>query len=754
MRHHKTLSFFYFSSAALFTLHLLLVFCLICSVTLIPTSSFASSNETDRIALLEFKHRISDNPNGILLNSWNDSVHHCDWQGVRCGHRHPRVVGLELPEMGLVGTISPHIGNLTFLRLLNLRRNMLHGEIPGEIGGLFRLRYLYLYTNALTGDLAKLNLSSCVQLMVLQFSDNGLQGKLPTAFQYLANLKKLQVLSLGSNRLTGGIPPTFGNFSSPLVLSLEQNYLKGPIPHEITRCWDLNILALGGNDFTGTLSPFFFNIASIQTFGVTDNSLKGTIPSYIGDTMPNLEDFYFSGNKFHGTIPISFPNASKLQILEVSGNHLVGKVPDNIGRLKDQVLHLWYNLLGSNDPHNDLDFITSLSNCSNLIRFAIDQNRFEGKLPNAIANLSSKLHSLYLGDNKIFGTIPEGIKNLVSLIAFSIGRSLLSGVIPNEIGELDKLQFLALYENQLSGKMPLTLFNFTSLASILLDNNNFYGNIPSNVENFRHLNEWYMENNKLNGTIPQQVFNLPSLSKYLYLSYNSFTGPLSPAVGKLKTLNVLDISGNKLSGDIPDTIGDCLSLAYLDMHDNLFEGRVPPSLVSLKSIRYLDISNNKLTREIPRDLQKLPLLQYLNLSFNDLEGEYGIGAKASTFGDVYSFGILLLEMFTAKRPTDALFINGGCESLYEYVEAALSEQVMKIIDPLLLGCLQSNLEIRQYKEVENDGNLVEIEENKVHNFFLSILVENWGVTSTSPMDRMHMNEVSRELHKIKKAFFA
>ncbi|XP_031121898.1 probable LRR receptor-like serine/threonine-protein kinase At3g47570 [Ipomoea triloba] len=824
------------------------------------------------------------------------------------------------------------------------------------------------------------------------------------------------------------------------------NHLTGRIPHEITGCWDLNILSLGGNNFTGRLSPSFFNMTSLQIFSVFLNSLEGTIPSYIGDTMPNLEAFYFGANKFHGTIPISFPNASKLQLLDLGGNHLIGKVPDNIGRLKDlQTLYLLYNLLGSNDPLNDLAFITSLSNCSNLNMFSISQNRFEGKLPNTIANHSSKLHYLYLGDNKIFGTIPGAIKNLVSLIGFSISGNLLSGVIPSEIGEMHKLQALGLDRNQLSGKMPITLYNLTSLALLVLDNNNFDGNIPSNVENFRNLNEWYMNNNKLDGTVPQQVFNLPSLSKYLDLSSNSFTGPLSPAVGKLKTLNALDISGNKLSGKIPDTIGDCLSLEYLDMHDNLFEGKVPPSLVSLKSITHLDISSNKLTGEIPRDLQKLPLLQYLNLSFNDLEGEvptvgvfseatnvsllgnkklcggipelklppcpvkktkhikhlklmivilpcicsalvfasfiafltlcwrkrkrmdslkpskveklskipyrdlhqatdgfsetnlvgsgsfgsvykgryeqrggehtiavkvldllkngatksflaeckvlrnirhrnlvpiltccsscdfvgnefkalvyefmengdldmwlhthssnarttvlsvlqrlniaidvasvlhylhddceptvvhcdlkpsnilldkdltahvgdfgisrlysrtigdpigeqsstiglkgsigyvppeYGIGAKASTFGDVYSYGILLLEMFTAKRPTDALFMNGGCESLYEYVEAALSEHVMKIVDPLLLACLESNLRIRQDEELENDGNLVEIQESKVHNFFISIFKIGLTCASRSPMDRMHMNDVSRELHKIKKVFFA
>ncbi|XP_019155486.1 PREDICTED: probable LRR receptor-like serine/threonine-protein kinase At3g47570 [Ipomoea nil] len=133
--------------------------------------------------------------------------------------------------------------------------------------------------------------------------------------------------------------------------------------------------------------------------------------------------------------------------------------------------------------------------------------------------------------------------------------------------------------------------------------------------------------------------------------------------------------------------------------------------------------------------------------------EYGIGANASTFGDVYSFGILLLEMFTAKRPTDDLF-NGECNSLCEYVEMALLEEVIEIVDPLLSACLESSHGISPDVELENHGNLVEIEESKVHNFFLSIFKIGLTCASISPMDRMHMNEVSRELQKIKKAFFA
>nr|GME04056.1 probable LRR receptor-like serine/threonine-protein kinase At3g47570 [Ipomoea batatas] len=636
MKHEKTLpltNYFSSSSSALCTLRYLL-FCLICSATL-PNSSFVSSsatlhssNGTDRIALLDFKHRISGDPHGVFLNSWNDSVHHCGWQGVRCGRRHQRVVVLKFPDQGLVGTVSPHIGNLTFLKILDLGGNGFYGEIPGEI---------------------------------IYFFLNGLQGKLPASF---ATLKNLEALHLGRNQLSGEIPPTYGNLSSIQLLALGGNHLKGKIPHEITQCWNLITLELHSRNLTGTFHPAFFNLTFIQAFSISDNSLEGTIPSNIGDTNPNLIFFYFGSNKFHGTIPVSFPNISNLRTLEVSDNYFVGKVPHNIGMLKElRRFNLEENLLGSNDPLTDLAFINSLSNCSNLKIFSIGTNTFEG-----------------------------------------LDENLLSGVIPSEVRDLQNLQLLFLSNNQFSGEIPQTLFTLTSLSSLHMDNNNLDGKIPSSVGNFRILNELFLSGNRLNGVIPQQVFDLPSLSKYLYLSSNSFTGPLSPAVGNLKTLNALDISTNKLSGKIPDTIGDCLSLGYLDMHANLFE-------------------------------------------------EYGIGANASTLGDVYSYGILLLEMFTAKRPTDDLF-NSGYNSLYEYVETALLEQVMKIVDPLLLACLESNSGERPDKEVKNHDKLVEIEESKTHNFFLSIFKIGLTCASTSPMDRMHMNDVTKELHKIKKALFA
>ncbi|XP_058006605.1 probable LRR receptor-like serine/threonine-protein kinase At3g47570 [Hevea brasiliensis] len=59
--------------------------------------------------------------------------------------------------------------------------------------------------------------------------------------------------------------------------------------------------------------------------------------------------------------------------------------------------------------------------------------------------------------------------------------------------------------------------------------------------------------------------------------------------------------------------------------------------------------------------------------------EYGIGSQTSTSGDIFSYGILLLEMFTGKRPTDHMFKEGT--SLRNFVKRALPEQVTQILDP-------------------------------------------------------------------------
>ncbi|KAI7979253.1 putative LRR receptor-like serine/threonine-protein kinase [Camellia lanceoleosa] len=105
---------------------------LVLIVTPLGTPRFIPTNETDHQALLAIKDLIPVDPLGAL-SSWNHSIHFCHWQGVTCSHQHQRVTALNLSSLALAGSVSPHIGNLTFLRIIDLQNNSFHGNVPPEI---------------------------------------------------------------------------------------------------------------------------------------------------------------------------------------------------------------------------------------------------------------------------------------------------------------------------------------------------------------------------------------------------------------------------------------------------------------------------------------------------------------------------------------------------------------------------------------------------------------------------------------------
>ncbi|KAL6127693.1 hypothetical protein ACLB2K_071056 [Fragaria x ananassa] len=539
-----------------------------------PPATVVSSfgNETDHLALLKFKESIVVDPHGFL-NSWNDSVHLCKWQGITCGRRHQRVTTLSLPDGALHGTISAYIGNLSLLRFINLRNNSFYGNIPLQVDRLFRLRHLNLCYNMLEGGIP-VNLTMCPELSIIRIAENRLTGEIPSE---MGSLMKLVELNLQKNYLSGGIPPSLGNLSSIAALALGGNNLVGTVPEEIGRLRNLWYFGIPMCKLSGMIPPSLFNISSMNVFSVKGNMLKGSIPP--------------------------------------------GQVPESFGNLPNIIwLNLGHNNLGSNSS-NDLEFLTFLTNCTNLEMLSATQNNFGGVLPNSIANFSTQLTQLYLGSNQIAGTIPETIGNLNSLIAFALDSNLFTGIIPTSLGKLQKLQLLSLSANRLSGWIPSSLGNLTQLFQLLISENELEGSIPPTIGNCQNLQWIDLSDNKLlGGYIPSQVIGLFSLN-YLNLSHNSLTGSLPVEVGKLKNTNTLDISYNTLTGEIPLVIGSCLSLELLYLQGNLFQSMIPFSLASLKGLQYLDLSRNNLSSQIPKDLKRLPFLVYLNLSFNDLEGE-------------------------------------------------------------------------------------------------------------------------------------
>ena len=211
-------------------------------------SARAFNNKTDVDSLLVFKASIASH-HGVLA-AWNTSTDFCRWPGIGCSLKHKhRVTVLNLSSEGLGGTIAPSIGNLSFLRIIDLRWNNLQGEIPSEIGLLPRLRHLHLSNNSLHGDVnARLN--NCTSLEVINIDSNRLTGEIPT---WLGELSSLKGIDLSTNKFTGIIPSSLSFLTAAIIIFFNTNLLAGAIPEGLCRVGSLLWLDLADNHLSGTI---------------------------------------------------------------------------------------------------------------------------------------------------------------------------------------------------------------------------------------------------------------------------------------------------------------------------------------------------------------------------------------------------------------------------------------------------------------------------------------------------------------------
>ncbi|KAK9061026.1 hypothetical protein SSX86_018206 [Deinandra increscens subsp. villosa] len=592
--------------------------------------SYGGNNDTDYQALLKFKSMITKDPYGVLT-SWNESFHFCDWSGVSCGKRHKRVTVVKMNSKGLEGSLSPHVGNLSFLRAFKLFNNSFEGTIPHELGHLSRLGVLDLSRNKFNGVIPT-NLSSCTKLEVLDLRNNKLVGSIPNEISFLS---KLNSLVLDDNLLIGGISPFIGNITSMETFGVKRNPLGGSIPNTLGRLKGLREIYFAGCNLNGIIPPSIYNLSLLAVLGLAENQLTGSLPPAFGVMLPHLVIIQLRNNQLSGLLPPSISNCSKLVSLEMNENNFIGKMSIDFANLRDIfAIYLGKNIyrLGEVD---DIKFIDSLKNCTKLKVLAISYCNFQGVLPRSIGNLSSKLSFLDLERNLLHGNLPSSIGNLFGLTTLGLASNLFTGKIPSTIGMLKNLQLADFSENRFSGQIPDEIGNLSLLINFFMESNKLEGHIPSSLGNLHHLLQLELYNNKLNGKVPKELLKLSSLSIALDLSQNHLSGSLPSEVGELKMLNEMDLSENNLSGNIPSSLGGCTSLSFLSLSGNLFQGEIPSSLRSLRGIVTLDVSKNNLSGQIPRFLQQLSL-EYLNLSSNDFEGEVPI---LGVFSNVSAFSV-------------------------------------------------------------------------------------------------------------------
>ncbi|PUZ59578.1 hypothetical protein GQ55_4G053600 [Panicum hallii var. hallii] len=612
---------------------------------LLQLGALAAAAGTDRDALLAFKAAVSD-PSG-KLRSWNDTVHCCRWPGVSCTAG--RVTSLDVSAHGLTGTLSPAVGDLEHLRVLNLTDNGVSGRIPASLGRLRRLTYLSLCNNAFTGEIPAA-LRNCSALAVAFLNNNHLTGGVP---EWLDALQNLTVLGLGHNSLSGRIPPSLGNLTKIQKLQLDQNLLEGGIPDGLSRLPDLRFFNVYQNRLTGEIPPGFFNMSSLQRFSVANNMFHGELSADAGARWPDLQFLFLGGNNLSGPIPASLAMASNLKALSLANNSFTGRVPPEIGSLCMESLELSNNKLTATDA-GGWEFLEGLTNCSALVEIYLDGNKFGGAMPASISRLSAQLQTLNLGGNSISGVIPSSIGNLVGLQTLDAHSNLLDGEIPEGIGKLKNLQELRLQQNRLTGPVPSSIGSLSQLLSLDLSRNLLNGTIPSSIGGLQQLTLIDLSGNKLTGHIPKELVSLQSLSFAMDLSDNRLDGRLPHEVGQLVQLAIMALSGNRFSGEVPAELGSCQSLEFLDLDSNLFTGSIPSSLSRLKGLRRLNLTGNRLTGSIPPQLSQMLGLQELYLSRNDLSG--GIPAGLENVSSLVEIDVSYNHL-EGQVPTLGVFAN-------------------------------------------------------------------------------------------------
>lgn len=273
------------------------------------------------------------------------------------------------------GTIPPEYGNLSSLQALDLSYNRLNGSIPAELGKLKSLLWLMLANNFLTGDIPP-DLGNCTSLLWLNLANNQLSGKIPPQLANIgsnatptfeSNNRENDEIIAGSGEcltmqrwIPANYPPfsfvytiltrkscrsiwdlllqgkglfpicaagsSFRTFQISGYIQLSGNQLSGEVPIEIGKMQSFSMLHLGFNKLIGKLPPQIGEMPLV-VLNISNNNFSGEIPEAIGN-ITCLQNLDLACNNFSGLFPTSLMNLNELSKFNISYNPLIsGTIP-------------------------------------------------------------------------------------------------------------------------------------------------------------------------------------------------------------------------------------------------------------------------------------------------------------------------------------------------------------------------------------------------------------------------------------------
>jgi protein brassinosteroid insensitive 1 len=621
----------------------------------------------------------------------------------------------------LTGTIPSGLSNCTNLNWISLSNNKLSGEIPGWIGQLSKLAILKLSNNSFYGRIPP-ELGDCKSLIWLDLNTNKLNGTIPPVLfkqsgsigvKYLSQKTYVYIKNDGSkechgagnllefagirheqlNRIStrnpcnftrvyaGKLQPTFYHNGSMIFLDISHNMLSGSIPKEIGSTMYLYVLNLG------------------------HNNISGTIPDELGD-IRSLNILDLSSNRLEGTIPPSMTALSLLTEIDLSNNYLSGTIPD-MGQFETFQASSFQNnsgLCGYPLPKCGEDPSSSSGSQHQ------KSHRRQASLAGSVA--MGLLFSLFCIFGLIIVAIETKKRRKKKDVAFdgyvdSRSHSGTANVSWMPTGTREALSInLATFEN---------LLRRLTFADLVEATNNFNSSSLIGSGGFGDVYKAQLKDG-----------SIVAIKKLIHISGQGdreFTAEME-TIGKLNHRNLVPLLGYCKSKEERLLVYEYMRYGSLEdvLHDQKKAGiklnwaaRRKIAIGAARGLAYLHHSCNP--HVIHRDMKSSNVLIDENLearvsdfgmarlmsamdthlSVSTLAGtpgyvppEYYQSFRCTTKGDVYSYGVVLLELLTGKRPTDS--VDFGDNNLVGWVKQHAKLKISDVFDPELMK-EDPNLEI-------------------------------------------------------------
>ncbi|KAH0684562.1 hypothetical protein KY289_022314 [Solanum tuberosum] len=680
------------------------------------------------------------------------------------------------------GSIPTNWGSLPDLRLLFLHENQLTSEheLPffQSLADCRMLQYLDVGYNPLNSILPNSigNLSSTIKFFII--SDAHISGLIPTS---IGNMSGLTTLVFQDNNFTGNIPPEFGMLKQLQGLSLSNNKLQGHIPEAVCHLSNLNILNFEGNELFGLIPACIGNLSMLQHLYLYSNKFSSKLPLSIWK-MSSLLYLIMSQNSIEGEVPSDIGELKAIVELDLSGNHFSGMMPSNLGDLQNlQSLALSNNSFSGQIP-------LSFANLISLEFLDLSLNALSGTIPKSLEKLPLK--SINVSFNELEGEIPSGGVFSNSTLQSFLGNRGLCGAHILEIpacvvtnpGQQSNLKEIVV---KIVTPVIISSFVILLLVSIWIMKWQKKGK-SKDVEKVPEIKTFQL----ISYHEIQRATNNFDVSNLIGVGGSSSVYKGTLFSGVVVAIKVLDLENEHLCKrfdtecevirnvrhrNLVSVITTCSSdhirafvLQFMsngslddwlyreDRHFNLLQ-RITVMLDVAMAIEYLhhghdtpivhcDLkpANVFLGEDMVARVGDFGISKIFAVSksvahtetlgtLGYIAPEYGSEGIVSASGDVYSYGIMLMEVLAKRRPTDEEIFNENL-GLREWIRRAFPNTMLEVVD--------ANL----FPEIEQITSKSEI-------CIASMIELALHCTKETPESRITMKDVVKRLNKIKNAFW-